>query len=149
MTIELAALRDLELRIAQASRKDEAAIFLTMTKNAAVKSTGEITRLCALQAFADAAILVHRTLLPANGYQLGETAARKGLASTWRRGEAQTLPFEAATPGLALLRASAHHAARQIERDRRSQCGICGGLGWTITRKGGKRVCRHGMVAEM
>ncbi len=148
--MDLAALRELELRIAQASRKDEAAIFQAVVRDAAANAaSSEVTRLCAAQAFADAAILVHRGLLPANGYHLGETAARKGLASTWRRGEAHTLPFEAATPGLALLRAAAHHAARQIERDRRAHCGICGGLGWTITRKGGKRLCRHGLVSEM
>ncbi|HWU27393.1 MAG TPA: hypothetical protein VN154_13425 [Rhizomicrobium sp.] len=144
MNMELAALNALEQRIAQASRKDEAIIFATVTN--LVDVSGEIAKLCAAQAFADAAIRIHRALLPANGFHLGETIARKGLASTWRRGEAQMLPFEAATPGLALLCATAHHTARQIQRDRRAQCGVCGGLGWTVTRKGGKRVCRHGAM---
>jgi hypothetical protein len=143
MTLDAATLDAFELRIAAASRNDEARLFGEALGLAGADA--EIARLCTANAFADAAIRFHRALLPAHGYHLGETAARKGLASTWRRGEAQTLPFEAATPGLALLRAATHAAARQIQRDARAACGICGGLGWTITRKGGKRVCRHGV----
>ncbi len=145
MTLEADYLDALELRIASASRNEEARLFGEAM--GLVGADADVGRLCAAQAFADAAIRLHRALLPAYGYHLGETAARKGLASTWRRGEAQTLPFEAATPGLALLRAAAHAAARQIQRETRAACGICGGLGWTITRKGGKRVCRHATLA--
>ena len=145
MSLDASKLDALELRIAAASRNDEARLFGEAM--ALAQADPEIARCCANNAFADAAIRIHRALLPAHGYHLGETAARKGLASTWRRGEAQTLPFEAATPGLALLRATAHATARQIQRDIRATCGICGGLGWTITRKGGKRVCRHGSLA--
>jgi hypothetical protein len=145
MTLDATRLDALELCIAAASRNDEARLFDEAMALAQIDP--EIARLRANCAFADAAIRIHRALLPAHGYHLGETAARKGLASTWRRGEAQTLPFEAATPGLALLRATAHATARHIQRETRAACGICGGLGWTITRKGGKRICRHGSLA--
>lgn len=95
------------------------------------------------RAFADAAIRIHRTLFPGNGYQLGETAARRGFASTWRRGDPHAHSLEAATPALALLRASVHEAAWRARADKRANCSRCTGLGWTITRDGGKRICGH------
>jgi hypothetical protein len=103
----------------------------------------DITRSCKAQAFADAAIRLHRMLLPAHGYQLGETAAQRGLASSWQPGDAHALPFEAATPALALLRATAHALAKRHEAERCAQCTVCGGRGWTIARDGGRRLCSH------
>jgi hypothetical protein len=94
-------------------------------------------------ALADTAIRLHRALLPSHGYQFGETAGRRGLASTWRPDDAHTHPFEAATPALALLRATAHALARQQEADLRGRCSACSGRGWIVRRDGGKTVCVH------
>jgi hypothetical protein len=101
----------LENRIAGAQSAEESRLFADAS--ALFRTDPDIARCCKAQAFADAAIRLHRALLPANGYQLGETAARRGLASSWRPGDAHALPFEAATPALALLRATAHALARQ------------------------------------
>lgn len=99
---------------------------------------------CQSRAFADAAIRIHRALLPEHGYQFGATAARWGIASIWERGDPHAISFEAATPALALLRACAHAAALRASADRRARCTRCGGLGWTIMEDGDKRICGHG-----
>ena len=99
-------------------------------------------------ASADTAMAVHRALLPANGFQFGETPGRRGLASTWARGDAHMTPFEAATPALALLRATVHAVARRHEMQRREACTACSGRGWTIARDGGKHICRHAPIPE-
>jgi hypothetical protein len=128
-----------EAAIAGASPADEPRLFTEA--QSLFRRDIAIARHCETHAYAEAAILLHRKLLPMNGYQLGETAARRGLASTWKRGDAHTLPFDAATPALALLRATAHAVVRQGEADK--TCARCNGRGWTITRDGGKRICRH------
>ncbi|HTW33201.1 MAG TPA: hypothetical protein VMD53_01190 [Rhizomicrobium sp.] len=127
----------LEARIAGAQAADEARLFADAQ---ALFRTSVATD----AAFADAAIRLHRALLPANGYQLGETAARRGLASSWRPDDAHRLPFEAATPALALLRATAHALANRHEAELRAACASCGGRGWTIARDGSRRLCSHG-----
>lgn len=66
-------------------------------------------------ALAEHAMRLHRAALPRNGFRLGILPDGRGLASTWRRGDATALPFLAATPALALLGATAHALARQIE----------------------------------
>ncbi len=100
------------------------------------------------RAFVQAAIALHRHALPAYGFQLGELpvgcARDRGLASTWRRGEHRALPFAAATPALALLRATASAAAGAAEARAQADCTICGGLGWTVTAESRKAICRHG-----
>ena len=131
-------LETLEARIADAEPADEAGLF---AEAGTLFRTGIEAN--AERAFADTAIRLHRALLPANGYQFGETASRRGLASTWRPGDARTFPFEAATPALALLRATAHAVARQHEAERQARCASCGGRGWTIARDGGKHICDH------
>ena len=123
---------------------DEAAIFARMLALAPPDTA--LSRYCATRAYADAAILIHRALVPAHGYQLGETASRRGIASSWRQGDAHARTFEAATPGLALLRATAHAAASHLRDRTRAACTMCGGLGWFITREGRKRICLHGDV---
>lgn len=133
------AVETFEAAIAGASPADEQRLFAEA--RSLFRPDIEIARHCETHAYAEAAILLHRRLLPMNGYQLGETAARRGLASTWKRGDAHTLPFDAATPALALLRATAHAVVRQCDADK--TCARCCGRGWTITRDGGKRICRH------
>ena len=128
-------------RIAAAQPAEESHLFADA--RALFRTDLEIVRCCETQAFADAAIRLHRALLPANGYQLGETAARRGLASSWRPGDAHMLPFEAATPALALLRATAHALAKQHEAEQRALCATCGGRGWTIARDGSRHLCNH------
>jgi hypothetical protein len=131
----------LENRIAAAQPAEESRLFADA--GALFRTDPDIARCCEAQAFADAAIRLRRTLLPANGYQLGETAARRGLASSWRPGDAHTLPLEAATPALALLRATAHALARQHDAEQCALCTSCGGRGWTIARDGSRRLCSH------
>jgi len=131
----------LENRIADAQAADEAKLLVEAT--ALFQADTDVARCCEARAFADAAIRLHRTLLPANGYQLGETAARRGLASSWRPGDAHALPFEAATPALALLRATTHALARQHEAEQRARCASCGGRGWTIAHDGSRHICSH------
>ena len=129
------AFEALESRIAAARPADEPHLF------------AEVRTLFQLDvgsgAFADAAIRLHRALLPSNGYQFGETAGRRGLASTWRPDDAHARPFEAATPALALLRATAHALARLDEADLRGRCPACGGRGWIVRRDGSRDVCAH------
>lgn len=100
------------------------------------------------RAFAQAAIFLHRQALPAHGFQLGEippgTAQKRGVASTWRRGEHRALPFTAVTPGLALLRAAASAAARAAETSMQADCAVCRGVGWVSSVGGSKAICRHG-----
>jgi hypothetical protein len=131
----------LENRIAEALPADEERLFADAST--LLRIDANIVYCCEARAFADAAIRLHRVLLPANGYQLGETAARRGLASSWRPGDAHALPFEAATPALALLRATAHALARQHEAEERARCASCGGRGWTIARDGSRHLCSH------
>jgi hypothetical protein len=133
------SLEALEAVIAGAAPADEPRLFAEA--RSLFCAGAEIGRHCETRAFAEAAIHLHRTLLPANGYRLGETVTRRGLASTWRRGDAHTLPFDAATPALALLRATAHAIAKQLEGAK--HCARCNGRGWTIARNGDKRICRH------
>jgi hypothetical protein len=131
----MTALEMFEHRIAAACANDEASLFA---------EAATIFRCPAgRHGFADAAIRLHRALLPGCGFQFGETAARRGLASSWRAGDAHATPFEAATPALALLRATTHAMVRLGETDVRRRCPSCEGRGWTIARDGGKRICRH------
>jgi hypothetical protein len=121
---------------------DERALFARVVKHARPDAT--LTRFLGVGAYADAAIRLHRMLLPAHGFQLGETAARRGIAQSWRGGDAEARAFEAATPALALLRALAHARAETLDATLRNACTLCEGLGWYVTRNGGKRICRHG-----
>lgn len=132
----MTALAALLHRIAAAGAAEEAIVFAEVRTELGLKAT----------AFADTAMAFHRALLPDNGFQFGETPARRGLASTWAKGDAHTTPVEAATPALALLRATAVAVARRHERQRREACTTCDGRGWTITRDGGKRICGHAAI---
>jgi hypothetical protein len=135
-------LETFEAAIACATSADEPRLF---TRALAVLGGADSTwRFVELGAFAEAAITFHRAVMPNAGYQMGEVRAGRGLASIWRRGDAHALPFEAATPGLALLRATAHQAARAMDAEIRSHCTRCRGRGWLILRDGGKRICSHG-----
>jgi hypothetical protein len=127
-------------RIAAAGAAEEAIVFAEVR--------AELGLAGATAACSDAAMALHRALLPDNGFQFGETPTRRGLASSWRAGDAHTTPVEAATPALALLRATAHAVARRHERQSREACRACDGRGWTIARDGGKRICRHAPIPE-
>lgn len=137
----MSTLETLADAIASAAARDEPSLFAQAL--AFVGPDAKLRRCCAARAFADAAILFHCALLPANAYQLGETSSRRGLASTWRKGDAHALPFDAATPGLALLGATMHAIARNCETESRANCKRCHGRGWIVTRDGGKRLCAH------
>ena len=132
----------LEAAIACATAADESRLFAVALASFGAHASTQ--RFADAGAFAEAAITLHRAVMPNGGYQMGELHTGRGLASTWRRGDAHALPFEAATPGLALLRATAHHAARAMEAEARMRCAHCRGRGWLVTRDGGKRICAHG-----
>ena len=130
----------LDAAVARALAADEPALF---ARALALFGNGSPQSFCETKAFAEAAIALHRTVFPNRGYQLGETCRGRGLASTWAKGDGHALPFEAATPGLALLRATVHTAARTSADAARARCTVCRGRGWLVTRDGGKRICGH------
>jgi hypothetical protein len=134
----------LETAIAGAVPADEPALF---DRALALFGDASAHHFCRARAFANAAIALHRSVFPNRGYQVGETCRGRGLASTWAKGDAHALPFEAATPGLALLRATAHAAARMSADEIRARCTRCRGRGWIIARDGGKRICGHAQHA--
>jgi len=138
----MSLLETLEAAIACAAAADESRLFSLALASFGAHAPAQ--RFAVAGAFAEAAIALHRAVIPNGGYQLGELHTGRGLASMWRRGDAHALPFEAATPGLALLRATAHEATRAMDAEARSSCAHCRGRGWLITRDGGKRICAHG-----
>jgi hypothetical protein len=131
-------LRDLESKIGGAAATDEAELFVAA---AGLAKYAGFAHLLNARAYADAAIAFHRWALPAHGFQFGATHRTGGLASSWRRGDAHALPFEAATPGLALLRAT----LAAIGNPGFADCTHCNGLGWIVARDGARRMCRHGV----
>jgi hypothetical protein len=106
-----------------------------------------------LRAYNEAAVALYRGAFPEQGFQFGLTAAvseharSRGLASTWRPGDPHAAIHDAATPALALLRATAMSLADRLDRQMREQCAICDGLGWFITAANRKKICRHGREA--
>jgi hypothetical protein len=118
-------------------------------------ATGELARAFAGSgAFADAAILLYRRALPEWGFQFGEPPrlpdgrAARAVATLWRRGTGPAIPYQAATPALALLRATAAEAARRFETHELDACPVCRGIGWFVTAENRKQMCRHGRAAE-
>ncbi|MGD0191429.1 MAG: hypothetical protein ABSD74_11865 [Rhizomicrobium sp.] len=101
----------------------------------------------ALGAYNDAAIALYRDMLPDFGFQFGTHAPYedgiKGLATTWRASDSHAAVFEAATPALALLRATAATVASRLDAQQMQSCSLCGGLGWFITAANRKQICRH------
>jgi hypothetical protein len=151
MTV-IETLRAPEAKIAVAAGCSEGALFEETAQYfqhlAPTNRRLPIRAYCDAHAYAEAAILLHRLVLPEHGFQLGETPNRenrpwRGLASTWSRGAHAALPFTAATPGLALLGAAAHALARRLEAEAQAQCRRCNGLGWVATAESGKRICNH------
>lgn len=143
----MSLLATLETAIACATAADESRLFAVALASFGAQASFALAstqRFADAGAFAEAAIALHRAVMPNGGYQMGELHTGRGLASTWRRGDAHALPFEAATAGLALLRATAHQVTRAMETEVRSRCARCRGRGWLVTRDGGKRICAHG-----
>lgn len=138
----------LEAEIAAAAPAQEAFLFAETARALSLPGDSKLQHWLELGAYAQAALRLHRLALPQNGFQFGHlplgTAQREAVASSWRRGDPSALPFSAATPGLALLRAIASACARNAERDAQTTCGICGGLGWFVTADNAKRICAHG-----
>lgn len=95
-------------------------------------------------AYSEATMLLHRRMLPAYGFLVGQSPAGRGMARHWRASDSHARPFEAATPALALLRAAAFGLMLERDRDLQRGCAMCGGIGWTIARDGRKHLCRHG-----
>jgi len=106
-----------------------------------------LERLLAVGAYAECALALHRLVLPCNGFELGQThpgATMRAFAGTWRRGDPQTATVTAATPALALLRATSAALTRSQHDVLRVRCPLCRGRGWYFTARGTKDVCRHG-----
>ncbi len=148
-----AEFRAFELRVAAGA--DETELFREATalfsRDAA---TGELARTYAGSgAFADAAILFFRRALPQWGFQFGEPPplpdgrAARAVATAWRRGTGPAIPYQAATPALALLRATAAEAARRFETHELAACPVCRGIGWFVTAENRKQMCRHRRAA--
>lgn len=137
----------LEAEIAAAAPAQEALLFAETARALSQAGDSKLQHWLAQRAYAQAALRLHRLALPQNGFQFGYlppgTAQRDAVASSWRRGDRSALPFSAATPGLALLRAIASTCARNAERDLQAACGICDGLGWFVTADNAKRICAH------
>lgn len=106
-----------------------------------------LERLLALGAYTECAAALHQLVLPRNGFELGQThagATMRAFAGSWRCGDAQTATVTAATPALALLRATSAALTRSRQEALRAQCSICGGRGWYFTTHSAKQMCRHG-----
>lgn len=118
--------------------------FLFRAALARLPRNGAAAKFCRAGAYGEAAMRIHRALLPAWGFQFGVTASGRGLASIWAKGDATARSFEAATAGTALLRATLAALVDHRDAATRAACTLCNGLGWFVTRQGTRRVCRHG-----
>jgi hypothetical protein len=146
-----ADLTELEMRIADTSAADEAALLIAASE---LLLPGEAARKVfdtfrEARAYSDAAILLYRTALPRYGFQFGlppplpNGRSSSAVATSWRRGDAVSTPYRAGTPALALLRAAIGESTRKLAADELSQCKICRGLGWFVTSHNRRQICRH------
>lgn len=100
-------------------------------------------------ALTDAAIAIFREALPKCGFKLvmpppapgGDV--RHAYASVWPRGEAHAVSHRAATPAMALLRATQAESARRLNAITLADCAVCSGVGWFIASSGVKQTCGH------
>jgi hypothetical protein len=146
-------LQDLEARLATARPGHEAEMVEEAARVLANETTYRVDRFREAGAFADAAMLVYRAALPDSGFQFGfgpnlGARPRRATALVWQRGDACAMPYIAATPALALLRAAVTETSNLRDRDLLAGCPICCGLGWYVTADNRKQMCRHsrGMV---
>ena len=144
-------LRDLELRLAAARPDHEAELVEDAARSLANETTYRVRTFRDTGAFADAAMLVYRAALPDGGFQFGlgpklGDRPRRATALVWRRGDACALPYVAATPALALLRAAVSETSNLRDADLLAACPTCRGLGWYITADNRKQMCRHGKI---
>jgi hypothetical protein len=140
-------------RIAGAPAEKEKALFeeaLTLFAGfAAREDAARWVQFLRCGAVHETAIAIYRAACGRHGFQFGRAARdgaaapSRGLASSWRTGDAHAAVHNAATPALALLRAAACDSARRHDENRAAQCSVCGGLGWFTTPANGKHVCRH------
>jgi hypothetical protein len=142
-------LHDLELRLAAARPGFEAELIEDAARILANETTYRVQMLRDAGAFADAAMLVYRAALPDSGFQFGlgpklGDRPRRATALIWQRGDACAMPYRAATPALALLRAAVTETKRLRDADLLAACPTCRGLGWYITADNRKQMCRHG-----
>jgi hypothetical protein len=144
-------LQELELRLAAAGPRDEAQL-IDAAARVLLREAADRARLRSFRdadAFADGAMLVYRAALPDSGFQFGlgpRLAARPRTATAlaWQLGDTCAMPYRAATPALALLRATVNETARLREANAMAACPTCRGLGWYITADNRKQMCRHG-----
>jgi hypothetical protein len=142
-------LRDLELRLANSRPSHEAELVEEAARILANEATYRVQRFRDAGAFADAAMLVYRAALPDSGFQFGlgprlDDRPRRATALIWQRGDACAMPYIAATPALALLRAAVNETSNLRDADLLCACPICRGLGWYVTADNRKQMCRHG-----
>jgi hypothetical protein len=142
-------LHDLELRLAAARPGQEAELVEDAARILAGEAGYRVRAFRDAGAFTDAAILVYRAALPDSGFQFGLGPAlcgrpRAATALVWQRGDAHALPYRAATPALALLRAAVSETSNLRAADLLATCPICRGVGWYVTADNRKQMCRHG-----
>ncbi len=106
-----------------------------------------LMRFAEIGAYTDCALMLHRLTLPDHGFELGRThaiPASRAFAGSWRAGDAQIATTTAATPALALLRATSRATASLRRESVRMACATCNGRGWYVTAQSRKEICRHG-----
>jgi hypothetical protein len=136
-------------RIATAGAANEAELFhycldLLGPPNGSAERA-RLERYVELGAYTDCALMLHRLSLPQHGFELGRTLA-SAFAGSWRCGDAQIATTLAATPALALLRATSSAMTSLRRESVRMACAICNGRGWYVTARSSKEICRHGII---
>jgi len=98
----------------------------------------------------DTAVGIFRARLPEYGFKLVMPPPLAGgglshaFAAVWRRGAAQVISCNGATPALALLRATESELVKLSDAASRAACTRCSGLGWYVIDSETVRICRHG-----
>lgn len=151
MRVMTERLRDLELRLAAARPGHEAELVEDVARLLANEATYRVRMFRDAGACTEAAMLVYRAALPDSGFQFGlgprlGDRPRRATALVWGRGDAHAMPYIAATPALALLRAAVHETTRLHDANVLAACPTCRGLGWYVTADNRKQMCRHGKI---
>lgn len=105
--------------------------------------SAQLTRLIEVGASTDCAQMLHCLALPHHGFELGRTPASRAFAGSWRDRDTHIATTTAATPALALLRATATALAASRRQNAHAACTLCNGRGWYVTRECRKEICRH------
>lgn len=133
--------------IARAGTSNEAELLLQgvalLGPQQGCAERARLARVIEIGAYTDCALMLHRMTLPHHGFELGRTPARRSFAGSWHNRNAQLATIMAATPALALLRATLTTVAGSRRENDRATCTRCSGRGWYVTARCSKEICRH------